>query len=183
MIFRSKKGLRRASLIAAPVVAIAAGSIALATMSNAASAPTNASSYRDGRYIVTFADDPVAAYDGYASGFAATKPNAGQKLNRNSAAVKNWQANLTSKHDAALSKVGASKIYDYTVTNNGVAADLTGAQAAALAKTQGIVGLELDKMSTPDTTLSPEFLGLSAGGGVWSQLGGQAHAGEASWLA
>src|SRR5262245_42160246 len=110
MIFRSK-GLRRASLIAVPAVLVAAGSIALATMSNAAStANGNSSQYRDGRYIVTFADDPVATYDGYAAGFAATKPNAGQKLNRNSAAVKGWQAHLTSKHDAALAKVGASKI-------------------------------------------------------------------------
>src|SRR5262245_44419289 len=150
MIFRSK-GLRRASLVAIPVVAIAAGSIALATMSNAASSP-NAAGYKDGRYIVTFVDDPVAAYEGYAAGFAATKPAAGKKLNRNSAAVKNWQAHLTSKHDAALANVGASKIYDYTITNNGVAANLTGAQAAALSKTPGVVGLELDKMSKPDTT-------------------------------
>src|SRR5262245_19305952 len=155
MIFKSKKGLRRASLVAAPVVAIAAGSIALATMSNAASSPTNASSYKDGRYIVTFADDPAAIYDGYQSGFAATKPAAGQKFNPNSAAAKNWRANLTSKHDAALARVGASKIYDYTVTNNGVATNLTGAQAAALSKTSGIVGLELDKMSKLDTTESP----------------------------
>ena len=178
MIFKSKKGLRRASLIAIPVVALAAGSIAIATISNAASSPTNASSYSDGRYIVTFVDDPAAAYDGYQSGFAATKPRAGEKLNPNSAAVKSWRAHLTSKHDAALAKVGASKIYDYTVTNNGVAADLTGAQAAALAKSQGIVGLELDKMSKLDTTLSPAFLGLSAAGGLWSQLGGQGNAGK-----
>ncbi len=177
MIFRSKKGLRRASLAAVPIVAIAA-SIAVATMSNAASAPNNPSSYRDGRYIVTFVDDPVAAYEGYASGFAATRPQAGEKLNPNSAAVRGWRANLTSKHDAALAKVGASKIYDYTITNNGVAADLTGAQAAALSKTAGIVALELDKMSTIDTTLSPDFLGLNAAGGVWSQLGGQANAGK-----
>src|SRR5258706_4109946 len=151
MIFRSKKGLRRASLAAIPVVVIA-GSIAVATISNAASAPTNASSYSDGRYIVTFVDDPVAAYEGYESGFRATKPKAGDKIDPSSPDVNGWRAHLTGKHDAALAKVGATKIYDYTVTNNGVAADLTGAQAAALAKTQGIIGLELDQASHLDTT-------------------------------
>ena len=34
------------------------------------------------------------------------------------------------KHDAALAQVGATKIYDYTVANNGVAAELTAEQAS-----------------------------------------------------
>ncbi|SCG51379.1 pre-peptidase C-terminal domain-containing protein [Micromonospora inositola] len=174
MIFRSK-GLRRASMAVIPIVAIA-GSIAGATTSNAAS-PGNSSGYTDGRYIVTFADDPVGNYEGYNSGFKATKPKAGDKLDPDSSAVKAWRAQLTGKHDAALAKVGATKIYDYTITNNGVAANLTKAQATALAKTPGIVGLERDQVSHLDTTVSPEFLGLSAAGGVWSQAGGQANAG------
>ncbi|WP_238007395.1 S8 family serine peptidase [Dactylosporangium sp. AC04546] len=179
MIFRSK-GMRRASLAAIPILAIA-GSIGAATTSNAASnaasPPGNSSGYSDGRYIVSFADDPVGSYDGYNTGFKATKPKAGNKLDPNSASVKAWRAHLTSKHDAALAKVGATKIYDYTITNNGIAADLTKAQAAALAKTPGVVALERDKVSQVDTTASPEFLGLNAAGGVWAQAGGQANAG------
>jgi subtilisin family serine protease len=176
MIFGSKKGWRRARWAAIPIVVIA-GSIAVATTSDAASPPGNSNSYTDGRYIVTFADDPVGTYEGYNSGFKATKPKAGDKLDPDSSAVKAWRGHLTGKHDAALAKVGATKIYDYTITNNGVAADLTTAQAAALAKTPGIVGLERDQVSHLDTTVSPEFLGLNAAGGVWSQAGGQANAG------
>src|SRR5258706_8380068 len=174
MVFGSKKGWRRARLAAIPIVVIA-GSIAVATTSDAASSPGNSNSYTDGRYIVTFADDPVGSYEGYNSGFKATKPKAGDKLDPDSSAVKAWRAHLTGKHDAALAKVGATKIYDYTITNNGVAADLTRAQAAALAKAPGVLGLERDQASHVDTTVSPEFLGLSAAGGVWSQLGGQAN--------
>ncbi|GAA2375375.1 S8 family serine peptidase [Dactylosporangium salmoneum] len=176
MSFSSRKGWRRARFAAIPIVVIA-GSIAVTTTSEAASAPNNANGYTDGRYIVTFADDPVGTYDGYDPGFKATKPKAGNKLDPDAAEVKAWRGHLTAKHDAALTKAGAAKIYDYTITNNGVAADLTKAQAAALAKTPGVIGLERDQVSQLDTTASPEFLGLNAAGGVWSQAGGQANAG------
>src|SRR6185503_11088647 len=130
-----------------------------------------------GRYIVTFADEPVASYDGYKVGYPATRPKAGRKLNPKAAAVVKWQKYLTAKHDAALAKVGATKIYDYTVTNNGVAVKLTAAQAAKLAATKGVIALSKDRLAHPDTTLSPTFLGLDAPGGLWSQLGGNRRAG------
>jgi hypothetical protein len=149
-------------------------------VSNAGSgaSPSNSAGYRDGRYIVTFVDDPVGAYEGYRSGFTATKPRTGQKLDPNSPAVQRWRGYLTAKHNAALAKVGASKIYDYTITNNGVAANLTGAQAGALAKTPGVVALELDRLQQLDTTLSPSFMHMNEAGGIWSKFtGGQAGAG------
>jgi subtilisin family serine protease len=130
-----------------------------------------------GRYIVTFADEPVATYDGYKAGFAATRPQSGKKLNPKSAAVVKWQKYLTATHDKALAKVGATKYYDYTVTNNGVAVKLTARQAAKLAAMKGVVSLSKDRLMQPDTTLSPTFLGLDAAGGLWSQLGGPGRAG------
>lgn len=72
--------------------------------------------FTDGRYIVTFSDDPVASYDGYKRGFPRTRPAPGRKLNGNAAAVTKWRAHLVGQHDAALDKVGAQKIYDFTVT-------------------------------------------------------------------
>jgi subtilisin family serine protease len=133
--------------------------------------------YSAGRYIVTFVDDPAASYDGSRKGFAATRPAAGKKLNTSSATVKAWRGHLTAGHDAALAKVGATKIYDYTVTNNAIAAQLTAKQATRLAKTAGVVSLEKDQLRQPATTDSPAFLGLSAAGGLWSQLGGNKQAG------
>ncbi|WP_109508881.1 S8 family peptidase [Nocardioides speluncae] len=133
--------------------------------------------FTDGRYLVTFSDDPVASYDGYKQGFPRTRPAPGRKINRNAAAVTKWQAHLVGKHNAALKTVGAEKIYDYTVTNNGVAAMLTARQASRLAKMAGIVAVTKDELRQPATTDSPAFLGLDAPGGLWSQLGGPANAG------
>ena len=130
-----------------------------------------------GRYIVTFVDEPVASYDGYKAGFPATRPQAGKKLNPNSAAAVKWQKHLTDKHDAALAAVGAEKFYDYTITNNAVAADLSAAQASKLAQMDGVLALSEDRLATPSTTATPEFLGLDSAGGLWAQLGGNENAG------
>ena len=137
----------------------AAGLLATTAMSTgpATAAPISASTaksqaataaYSAGRYIVTFVDEPAASYDGYRKGFAATRPAAGKKLNPNSAAVKAWRGHLTAGHNAALAKVGATKLYDYTVTNNAVAAQLSAKQATRLAKTAGVVSLEKDQLRT-----------------------------------
>ncbi len=133
--------------------------------------------YRDGRYIVIFADDPVASYDGNVAGFPPTRPSPGRKLDVTSPAAQRWQQRLTSSHDVALARVGATKLYDYTVTNNGIAADLTARQAADLAKAAGVISLTRDELAQPSTTTSPQFLGLDAAGGIWAQLGGAANAG------
>ncbi len=145
---------------------------------SAQQAPTKGQQvYSAGRYIVSFTEEPLASYDGSRSGFPATRPARGRKLDANSAAARKWQAHLVARHDAALARVGASKIYDYTVTNNGVAAQLTAAQATELSKMPGVAALERDAARQADTTYSPEFLGLSKSGGLWSQLGGAKKAG------
>ena len=161
--------MKRRSWVVLLGVAALAASIVAPSVQAAGSAPAHgkasASGYVAGRYIVTFVDDPVASYTGYKAGYPATKPSAGKHVNPNSAAVKKWQGYLTAQHDAALARVGAAKIYDYTVTNNGFAARLTARQAEKLARMTGVVALELDRLAHPDTTLSPHFLGLDAAGG------------------
>jgi subtilisin family serine protease len=169
-----------ASVAVVPAVANQAQASPSAPLSSAAArsaAPASGQAYKAGRYIVTFADEPAASYDGYVKGYPATRPGRGEKLKSNSAAVNRWRAHLTSGHDAALARVGATKIYDFTVTNNAVTADLSARQATELSKMPGIVGLSRDELAHPDTTLSPHFLGLDAPGGIWSQLGGGQRAG------
>jgi subtilisin family serine protease len=166
-----------AGLLASTAMSTGAATAAPLTAASSAKSQSAPAAYSAGRYIVTFADDPAASYDGSRKGFAATRPAAGKKLNTDSAAVKAWRGHLTAGHDAALAKVGATKLYDYTVTNNAVAVHLSAKQANGLAKTAGVVSLEKDQLRTPDTTESPAFLGLSAPGGLWSQLGGNKRAG------
>ncbi|HEV8670193.1 MAG TPA: S8 family serine peptidase [Candidatus Limnocylindria bacterium] len=170
----------RIALLAVLTLVLAVAStppVLAATASPDVVGTTTTTAYTDGTYIVTFADEPVASYEGYLAGFPATRPQPGRKIDPASPAVQNWQQHLTGQHDAALAAVGAAKIYDYTITNNGVAAYLTANQAARLAKTPGVIALAKDQLAQPDTTLSPHFLGLDAAGGLWSQLGGAPHAG------
>jgi subtilisin family serine protease len=162
---------------ASPTSSSGARNAAATSASTAAVTAATATRYTAGRYLVTFADEAVASYNGYVAGYPATQPKRGHKLNANSPAVKKWRAYLTGKHDRALAKVGASKIYDYTVANNGVAVKLSAQQAFKLSKLPGVVALSKDQKAKPTTTESPHFLGLDAGGGIWSQLGGAANAG------
>jgi hypothetical protein len=138
-----------------------------------------AAGYTAGRYIVTFQDDPLASYDGYKQGFAATRPAKGRKLDVSSKASQAWSNRLVNRHDAALEKVGAaaSKIYDFTVASNAVTVDLSAKQAGELAKQAGVLALTKDAVSHIDTTESPEFLGLTQAGGFWQRLGGGKNAG------
>jgi subtilisin family serine protease len=169
--------LAAAAGAAPPPSSSGARSAAITTASAPAAPAAGTNAYTAGRYIVTFADEPVASYDGYAPGFPATRPKAGRHINPRSAAVTKWQDHLIAKHDRALAKVGATQIYDYTVTNNGVAVRLSARQAMELAKLPGVVALAKDRKAQPTTTESPYFLGLDADGGLWDLLGGDEIAG------
>lgn len=141
-------------------------------------AAQSSKAFAAGRYIVTFADEPAATYDGAIGGYARTRPDAGRKLDPTRGEVLRYRARLTAIHDSALAAVGARKIYDYTVTTNGVAAQLTSAQARRLSGAPGVVSLEKDVRRQLTTTESPAFLGLSDAGGLWSRLGGSRTAGS-----
>ena len=172
------RSIGRASVVIATLVALLLTAL-LPSVIDARSGHA-ANSYKAGRYIVTFADAPAAEYNGYQAGFAATAPKPGHKFDKTTPAVANWQRHLTNVHNAALTKAGVdvlTKLYDYTVANNGVAVRLSAQQAQKLAAMPGVVGLERDQLAKPDTTDSPHFLGLDAAGGLWSQLGGGANAG------
>lgn len=121
-------------------------------------------------YIVWMADDPVVAYDGSIKGYPATKPNAGQKINPNHPNVLKYQGYLNAGHERALSAAGVGlekKFYDYTVSFNGFAAEMTGLQAAVLASSPDVLGVFEDELMQPSTTSTPDFLGLTGEDGSW----------------
>ena len=64
------------------VAAAAALGLAVVAIQPAGAAPARAGgqAYSAGRYIVSFTDEPVASYTGYAKGFQATQPARGHKL-------------------------------------------------------------------------------------------------------
>jgi subtilisin family serine protease len=159
-------------------LAAAAPTASAGSTASAKTAAPTSKAFSAGRYIVTFADEPAATYEGGIAGYARTRPAAGAKLDPTRTEVIRYRARLAQIHDAALSAVGANKIYDYSVTTNGVAVDLTASQARGLSANPGVVSFEKDARRQITTTLSPEFLGLSAQGGLWEQLGGNTTAGR-----
>ncbi len=123
-------------------------------------------------YVVQLVQAPLAAYDGGVSGYAATKPAKGKKLDASSDAAQRYAGYLNSKHDRALDQVGGTKIYDYTAVFNGFAAKLTEAQAAKLELAEGVLVVEKAQNFELDTSSTPAFLGLDQPNGLWNQLGG-----------
>jgi hypothetical protein len=130
-------------------------------------------------YIVQMLDEPVVNYQGGKAGLKATKPNKGQKIDPNGPAVSAYKSYLNATHDEALNRAGGGrKVYSYGYTFNGFAAELDAAQAAQLAADPGVLAVTKDQMSKIDTISTPDFLGLTAPGGMWDMLGGVGSAGE-----
>jgi hypothetical protein len=130
-------------------------------------------------YIVQMAQAPVVAYEGGISGYKATKPAKGQKIDPNNPNVILYAGYLDSRHNEALAAVGGGrKLYDYRYTFNGFAAQLSAAQAEAMKKVAGVESVSKDEIHHMDTSTTPAFLGLTDPGGLWDQLGGVGRAGE-----
>jgi len=120
-------------------------------------------------YIVQLIESPAVAYEGGLYGMAATKPAKGKKINPAAAAVRQYTAHLTSRHDDVVSAVGGSKLYSYCFSFNGFAARLTRSQVAELRLRGDVVQVWQDELMQPTTNTSPAFLGLDGKKGVWKK--------------
>jgi subtilisin family serine protease len=133
-------------------------------------------------YIVEMAEAPVAAYRGGRAGLAATKPSAGRRLDSTSPAVRRYAAHLDARQSAVLQGAGVaqtSKLYGYQFSFNGFAASLTPGQVARLQRDPAVRRVTQDRLDHTMTDNTPSFLGLDSDpGGLWTQAGGLAQAGE-----
>jgi len=152
------------------------GSTGVTTVEAPAEAP-------DGKYIVRLDEAASAAYDGGITGLARTKPAVGEKLNSASAASQAYTAYLDERRAEVLeaADIAADSVfYDYDTSYAGFAADLSHAEATALADTPGVRSVQPNETLQLDTSYSPTFLGLDEPGtGLWDQLGGPTDVGGA----
>ncbi|GAA1594845.1 hypothetical protein GCM10009789_56140 [Kribbella sancticallisti] len=121
-------------------------------------------------YVVIMAADPVVSYDGGVRGLPATKPAKGKKIDRRAAAVQRYVDYLKDQHADALAGAGVSRSdvnAEYAFALNGFAAELTRAEADAMAHQRGVVAVLDDEMHQPQTDSSPQFLGLTDRGGPY----------------
>ncbi len=128
--------------------------------------------YKAGRYIVVLERTPAAAYDGGVSGFARTSPRGDASFDETTPEAERYAGFLRSEQQRLAGDVGARPYYSYTNALNGFAADLSGSQAAALAKRPAVLAVVPDRVRQLDTVNTPSFLGLTGPVGVWRRLGG-----------
>jgi subtilisin family serine protease len=130
-------------------------------------------------YIVRLREKPAVAYDGDVAGLKATRPGKGKKIDPEAPAVIDYVSYLQSRHDAVIAQHGGGqKLHSYAYTFNGFAAKMTGNQAKELASDPAVVSVWKDEERHLYTNRTPTFLGLTAPGGLWEQLGGIGKAGE-----
>ncbi|MDX1508498.1 MAG: S8 family serine peptidase, partial [Woeseiaceae bacterium] len=113
-------------------------------------------------YVVQLRDKPALSYDGGHLNYAATAPANGQRYDAYASHVRMYVAHLQDKQNAKLQAIGAAgrKMYSYTHTMNGFAAQLTEQEAELLRGDKNVVGVWEDFAFELDTNNSPEFLGL-----------------------
>lgn len=169
--------------VAAVITATALAGVGAA---NAAPAPAGSlggiitppvTSLEAGRYIVQLADAAVATYDGGVTGFAATQPDVGERLNAQSKKAQSYSDFLTDRQEQVAAEVGADIDYSYTLTINAFAAELSTKQAVALAAAKDVIALTRDELKHVTAVPSTEFLGLTGNDGVWAGIGGADKAG------
>jgi hypothetical protein len=171
-------------VVAAASVAVVASISPLASAESVsgslrAAAPSSAKPAEAGTYIVQLAEPPVVAYAGGVAGLRATRPAKGAKIDPASAAVTAYADHLTRRQDAVLQGAGGGrKLYGYTYSFNGFAAELSAGAAAKVSSLPGVLAVSKDEKRSLDTSSTPKFLGLDAAGGLWSRLGGASATGK-----
>lgn len=161
-------------MVAATTAALGLSGLAAATTSSARPTSAETEELPGGRYIVLLDEPAAATYAGGIPGIAATRAGKGEKFNARSAAVREYRDLLRDRQATVANRVGATRSQSYTVANNGFAASLTSAQATELSSAPGVLAVVEDQLAKPDTTSSPEFLGLTQGGQAvapWTETG------------
>ncbi|MGZ9234997.1 MAG: S8 family serine peptidase, partial [Anaerolineales bacterium] len=139
-----------------------------AALAQESAAPSAQGEYKS--YIVVLKQDPILAYTGITSGFAATEPGAENRIAPQSANVNEYEELLVSEHNQSLEEAGVSadaKVHDYTFALNGYSAIMTQEQAEAIGLQKDVVVVLEDQMRYPQTDNTPTFMGLTVRGGAY----------------
>lgn len=148
-----------------------AGALVAALALMGAAAPAQAQQAATQTYIVQLTGAPTATYSGTVPGLRATKPTGGARLDTRAPDVQAYARFLHGRQLASLASVGGGRaLHHYSHVLNGYAARLTPAQARALKSQAGVLSVEPSRLHKLATVSTPDYLGLSTPGGLWSQL-------------
>jgi len=154
--------------------------VSLATLALLSALASNAMAQERRTYIVQLADQPAASYAGGVAGYAATQPAAGGRFKFDAVETQAYLTYLGGKQASVMSLVGNAPILNtYKTVFNGFAAQLTEAEVLTLKANAGVVEVFENQVRQFDTVSTSKFLGLTAPGGLWSQMAaGFANKGE-----
>jgi len=130
---------------------------------------------KDGKaksYVVLMEQQPVISYEGDITGYEATRPGKGTKINPKSAHVRKYQNFLKSQQDKTLTNAGvdqAARVHTYTIALNGFSAVMTEDQVEAVRRQAGVLKVLEDQWRYAETDASPQFLGLTDYDGAWDK--------------
>ncbi len=182
------RSLRLMTLTSAIGFALVGAGMQSATSANAAEArptirlasanqqPTNklasANQSVSASYIITFTEDGLLNYKGNVSGMQATAPQAtaSRKLDVRSAAAQAYQGYLLAQrttHITAIENAMGRMLqptHQFAITQNGVAANITGAEAAQIASLPGVKSVRLAGEQQLDTYRGPAYIGADT---IW----------------
>jgi subtilisin family serine protease len=127
-------------------------------------------------YVVVLDDPPLAAYEGGIAGLAPTDPEVtgDSRLDADSAASRAYLSYLGSRHDEFLAAASAAAGRDlearfrYDAVLNGVAVDLSSAEATMVAAVPGVERVVKDFTRDLLTDAGPSWIGAPA---VWDGSG------------
>ena len=135
-------------------------------------APMAAQSAGSEKYIVTFAEDGLLNYTGGVNGLRATTPKAAgsRKLDIHTPAAQAYEAYLATQRsnqrnaiEGALGR-NLAVSHSYSITLNGIAADMTAAEAARIAGLPGVKSVVAAGVEHLVTYRGPTFIGANT---IW----------------
>ncbi len=121
-------------------------------------------------YIVTMKQPSLAKYEGSISGFAATNPKTlgEERLNVSSKASKDYRQFLQANQQAFVhncEQIFGHQLnvkHNYQHVINGVAMELTRAEASALAAMPEVKSIQQERIEMPLTDVGPKWIGANA---------------------
>lgn len=188
------KSLRLMTLTSAVGLALVAGGMQTSTLLHAQEnyeiqsvagdlSPTSGAS----TYIITFTEEGLLNYRGGVQSLQATAPSrevGSRKFDANSSAARQYGDYLAGQRavhitaiENAIGRVlsNADILHEYSVTLNGVAVKLSGAEAAKIAGLEGIVSVKAETFEHVDTYRGPTFIGANK---IWDGTATPSHVGS-----
>ena len=161
-----------ASAIGIALIGASISPVAYAASRPAAQAATQTQANTRESYIIRFSEPGLLHYSGGTQGMRATAPKAlGQKkLDVHTSAAESYKAFLQTQRDSHLQAIAQAigrsldVTHSYLITMNGVAADLSAAEAANIATLPGVAGVRRGGEFPLATYHGPEFIGAPS---IW----------------